>query len=87
MAGKRGRRRAPGAAAGRRLSPRTAGATGVRAWTQESEGPSSDALLRRGCRGQDGSGDQQTGSHNDPRGLELGDSSGVGRTGQFLDIY
>ena len=30
---------------------------------------------------------QADGWHSDPRVLELGDSSGAGRTGPFLDIY
>ena len=30
---------------------------------------------------------QAAGWHSDPRVLELGDGSGAGRTGPFLDIY
>ena len=61
-----------------------AGATGVRAWTQEVGGALMSAEKR--LQGPGLKQGQTAGWYNDPRVLRLGDSSGAGRTGPVLDI-
>lgn len=80
VAGRKGERRAMGAAAGPQCSLCRAGATRVRGLDSRRWGLS-DALGPGQKQG------QAAGWHSDPRVLELGDSSGAGRTGPFLDIY